>query len=187
MDSIINAFLSQKKENIKEAKKAISQILNQHYDEKWKRKQGVEATQKLRSLRDTFIKLSESKNENKRLAGIKGLGTMSCSLIFEEKIDKMIELFFKTIIDDNGYIRLASANTFGYIRSGLTEDTTITDQIYAEVYLLMIELLDSENNPKKRKSIEIALGKLYCPHLESILLNAGYVKNNNSKKLHFTT
>ena len=187
MDTITKAFLSGKGENIKEAKKDISKILHEYYKEKWKEKKGIKATQKLRILRNKFIKLSESEKENDRIAGLKGLGTIVFSNIFNEKIDKMIELFFKTIVDDNGYVRLASANTFGHIRSGLIEKTEITEQTYAEVYLGMIELLDSEDNPKKRKSIEIALGLLYSPMLESILIQMNYVKSKNQPKYISTT
>jgi hypothetical protein len=180
MDEIINAFLSGEGKKICEAKKEIDKIRNKYYKELWGEQKEKPATNKLRKLRDKFIKLSESKKENERLAGIKGLGTISYTTIFSEKIDKMIELFFKTIVDDNGQIRFASANAFGHMRSIEGGQNRITEELYAEVYLTMIDLLDAEENPKKRKSIEIALGNLYCPMLETILFKLGYERTENS-------
>ncbi len=169
---IISDALSGDKIKRMEARKSVEKLLNKHYSEPLPR--NGEATVLLRELRDEFIKLSESIDSSDRLVGIQGLGWISISDVFDEKIDYFIELIFETIVDDKGDIRLATANAFGYLRAGFGQNHYFTDEKYVRLYLDLIELLDNQTDEKKKKSIENMLGKLYCPHLDTILRKMGY-------------
>jgi len=172
IENIVLGLLSEEKQKFVDAKKLVSSIISQHYKESFPR--NGEATKKVCLLRDKFITLCESNNPAERLAGLKGLSWINISEPFDEKIGVLIDLLFKLIIDDTGKIRQATANAFGSVRSGLYKERTVTDYIYAQLYLNLIKLMDAQTDVKKKKSIENLLGKLWCPHLETILIRQGY-------------
>lgn len=174
VELVISGLVSGEKQKVDEAKKLVSNTMSQHYKESFPR--NGEATKKICLLRDEFIKLCESNNPKERLTGLRGLNWISISDPFDEKIGVLNDILFKSIIDDNGNIRLAAANAFGYIRPAPFGSKKLTGSSYAQLYLDIIRLLDKQKDKKKKKSIENLLGKLWCPHLDTILEKQGYSK-----------
>ncbi|MBU2099784.1 hypothetical protein KKG83_02470 [Candidatus Micrarchaeota archaeon] len=179
-EEVLDFLMSGETQKINEAVKTLNKMLHQHYDEKWSRISGQKATKTLEFLRDEFLKMGFSQKPETRYAGLRGLSTMQISDIFEEKINEMLELFLKTIVDESGKVRCASANAFGSIRP---LHGKFTESMYAELYMVLIGLFDGETDKKKKKSIENALNKLYCPHLE-ICLNKNGCKKTEQKNFY---
>lgn len=171
-ERILEKLKTGKTVEINDAVKSIKELWRENVRENWEEREGNRATQTLKFLLEKFTEMCNDGKWEMRYAGLRGIGAMSISHVFDEKINEMISLFLRTIVDEDGRVRRASVNAFGSMRP--MHEIVFTDDMYVDLFLTLQDMFDAEQDKKKKSSIDQALGKLYCPHLETCLMLRGY-------------